>query len=371
MKILHIVTLITPDNAYGGPVRVALNQVRSLRNSGHHVDLIAGSYGFDKIPEAIDGVQLQLFRAIPLVPGTGFAGLCSPGMLAHLVRRADTYDVVHIHLARDLITLPSAVIVRAKGIPYVLQTHGMIDESKKRLAGVIDWALTRRIVAGAGLTFYLTPNEKRSVQNLFPSVRQAHLPNGVPIPPEAITRDGSEVLEILYLARLHERKRPLEFVCAAQEIVRDNSNLKFALVGPDAGEGQRLSSYIESNGLQNLVRWEGPIPIEATLSRMRQAAIYVLPSVNEPFPMSVLEAMSLGLPVVITRSNGLAAVLEAYSAGIVVEDDIESLVQALRALIEYPPYRAMLGTNARKLILERFSIEVVVRELTTHYDRLR
>ena len=62
MKILHIATLITPQGAFGGPVRVAANQVRALRTEGHDAILIAGHAGFENnAPTEFDGIPVKLF----------------------------------------------------------------------------------------------------------------------------------------------------------------------------------------------------------------------------------------------------------------------------------------------------------------------
>ncbi|MGX5714863.1 glycosyltransferase [Arthrobacter sp. MAHUQ-56] len=367
MRILHIVTLLTPDNAYGGPMRVALNQVRGLQDAGHQVDLIAGHSGFRSVPSNVDGIPIAAFRASRLVPYTGFAGLCSPEMLLHLTRHVDDYDIVHIHLARDLITLPAAEVVRRKGIPYVLQTHGMVDESQKKLALWLDSALTKRIISEAKSVFYLTPEEKKSINSLFPGSKQQALPNGVPTTGEVTRADNRAELEVLYMARLQERKRPLSFVKAARDLLRTSTSASFRLVGPDEGEAAKVNEYINEYSLQESVRWEGPVGVADSLSRMNQADIYVLPSIQEPFPMSVLEAMSLGLPVVITESNGLAPILQTHNAGLVVSEEQAALSKGIGLLLENKDLRTRLGKNARDLIVREYSITSVVATLSEHY----
>ena len=81
MKIIHVVTLFTPDGAFGGPTRVAVNQTRELRTRGHDVTLAGAALGYgETLPKAIDGVPVRLFPARRVVPRTGFAGLTSPGL---------------------------------------------------------------------------------------------------------------------------------------------------------------------------------------------------------------------------------------------------------------------------------------------------
>lgn len=78
-----------------------------------------------------------------------FSGLVVPGMLAWLRRELPTADVAHVHLARDLITLPVALLAHQLGVRYVVRPQGMVDASHKKLATVLDAAATRRAVQGS------------------------------------------------------------------------------------------------------------------------------------------------------------------------------------------------------------------------------
>src|SRR3954447_26921767 len=108
MRVLHMVTLVTPDGAFGGPVRVAVNHVRELRRRGHDAVLVAAATGFGGLlPDHVEDVPAQLFPARRVAP-LGFSGLAAPEMLWWVRRELPRTDVVHVHLARDLITLPVA-----------------------------------------------------------------------------------------------------------------------------------------------------------------------------------------------------------------------------------------------------------------------
>src|SRR5450432_1963819 len=126
VKILHVLTFVGPGNPFGGPTRVAMNEAEELRRRGHDVVVVAaqprraerGSWK----PSGVVG-----FDSRPIVPRSGFSGIVSFALYRHLWKHVRDYDVVHIHMARDLITMPAAIIARLRKVPYVLQTHGMID----------------------------------------------------------------------------------------------------------------------------------------------------------------------------------------------------------------------------------------------------
>jgi glycosyltransferase involved in cell wall biosynthesis len=177
-----------------------------------------------------------------------------------------------------------------------------------------------------------------------------------------------EQIEVLYLARLHERKRPRLFVEAAADLLSEGIDARFRLVGPDGGEAEKVENAIAAaNDPRARIAWQGALPPDETVERMRQASFYVLPSVSEPFPMSVLEAMALGLPVILTESCGLADVVKNTGSGIVTDESKRGLMDAMRSLIVDPLLRKKMGIAARRTAGELFSMDAVGRQLLGIY----
>lgn len=369
MRVLHAATLISPDGAYGGPVRVACAQVKGLRARGHEARLTAGSRGFPgRPPQDFDGAPVELFRALNPIPSLGFAATIAPSMVPWLLRRRRELDVVHIHLARDLVTLPIALACLALGIPYVLQTHGMVDPSDRTLARALDTVAMRRVLRGACALLILREIEKEELE----SVAGAALPvvrvvNGMAIPdvaPELPEAPG----QVLFLARLHSRKRPLAFVEAAQALLPDHPGVDFRLVGPDEGEGPAVRAAIAAHPTGGQVHWDGPAAAQDAERVMAECDIYVLPSHNEPFPMSVLEAMSLGRPVVISHDCGLASAVRDSGAGIVTGGDGPALQDAIARLLDDAALRRSCGAAGRRLMQSQLSLESVIDTLEPIYE---
>lgn len=371
MKILQVCTLISPDGAFGGPVRVAVNQTRALREAGHEVTLLAGAQGYKKVlPSEYDGVPVRLFPARRAILGTGFAGLASPQLLRYIKSAAKTVDVLHVHMARDLVTLPVAAWAKKSGVPYVLQTHGMIDPSGNPLAVPLDAIWTRPVLAAAESVLYLTEVEKDGLDRVSRNpLSFQKLGNGVPLAKVVPNWEETGQVEVLFLARLHARKRPNVFIEMATSLAAAFPDVSFRLVGPDEGEGAACTQAIEDARLGEALAWEGPLAPELTQDRLAAASIYVLPSVNEPFPMSVLEAMSLGKPVVVTNSCGIAESIAAAGAGIVVDDTAESLHKAVHRLLSDSSLRLEMGRNALALAHENFGMDGVVKTLCDTYER--
>lgn len=366
MRILHVATLVSPDGAFGGPVRVASNQCAALREAGYDVRIAAGSRGFSgPAPSELDGTPLHSFPARMVLPGVGFSALTSPRMIRWLQRAIPSADVVHVHVARDLVTLPAALIARRHGIPYVLQPHGMIVDSDSPLAPPLDAAVTRRVLRGAARVFHLTPEERAGLLGVEPTLRLEQLGNGVPAP--ELVPPLPERREVLYCARLQRRKRPALFATMARQLLAEGVDAGFALVGPDEGEGDAVATHVAAVGDEARLRWEGALSPDRTLARMAAASIVVLPSVHEPYPMSVLEAMSIGRPVVITDTCGLADAVRTSGSGIVVDDSEAALVKAVRRLLASPQLLEEMSQRAAQTARDVFSMPAIRSRLETVY----
>lgn len=377
MKVLHVVTLHTPNNDFGGPTRVALNLSRGLRDRGVDARIATLGDGFEgPLPATVEDVPVFMSQARHVLPRFEVSGITSPALLArarHLVKAA---DVVHVHLMRDLITLPFALIALQCGRPLVLQTHGMIDPTEKRAAQLVDVLGLRRVLRQAGAVLHLTEMEREDVEAVAapaPLRRTHRLVNGVRLQERRPANDGSRPPTVLYCARVQARKRPEDFVSAMPTVLAEYPDARFVLAGPDTGAlaGPMLDLAREL-GVGHAVEYVGALGHAEVLERLRQADVYVLPSVVEPFAVSVLEAMSVGLPVVVTRTGGLSPDVEEAGAGRVVDSRPDagngSLVgQAILELLD-PAANEKASLAAWQLIRDRFSIEKVVDTLQEVYE---
>ncbi|MCX3060961.1 glycosyltransferase [Streptomyces beihaiensis] len=370
MRVLHAVTLHSPTHAFGGPVRVAANLCHGLLERGHDARMTALADGFGHpLPDTVEGVPARLYQARRVLP-LGFSGITSPSLLRDAHRLVRAADVVHVHLARDLVTLPVALAALRARRPLVLQTHGMVDPSGRRSARLLDALAVRRVLRGAAAVLHLTGHERRELDAVVGGAgleRAVRLVNGVPAqapgpPPEGPPR-------VLYAARLHARKRPVDLVDAAPAVLARHPDATFVVAGPDEGELAAVRARIDALGLAAHVECPGPLDAERMTEELRRAHVYVLPSVDEPFPMSVLEAMAVGTPVVVTASNGLARDVDRAGAGRVVSgaDGIAPAVLGLLA----PDARRAASAAARALTAESFAMDAVLTTLLGVYEQAR
>lgn len=370
MRILHVVTLISPDAAYGGPVSVARNQAVELQSRGHEVVLASSVRGCSPLSDSVRGIPWRAFPARTAVPGIGFAGLRGSGMTRWIHEHATDFDVVHVHLARDFVTLPAARACIKRRVPLVLQTHGMIDQSSRLLAKPLDWRWTRPVLRAADAVLHLTPREEQDLRSVAgPLDNMRPLINGVPQAASRRTATADAPPEVLFLARLAPRKRPDIFVEMAHRLIQEGTDANFALVGPDEGMLSEVTALVARYGLAERVRYEGSLPFDRVVDRMSRASIYVLPSVGEPYAMTVVEAMSVGLPVIVTDTCGLAPLVNETRSGIVVGSDLETLTQAVGRILGDADLIDTMGENGRQTVTNRLGMSTIAVNLEGIYEQ--
>lgn len=348
---------------------MGLQQARALQDAGHIVTVIAPGEGYGAVRSLrIEGVAVLLFP-MTRIPTLGFAGLFSPRLLVWIRKHAREIDVLHVHLARDLVTLPAATLSRLLTIPLVVQTHGMIDPSRHPLARPMDALMTRPALLSASAVFHLNDVERADLLCVAPRLRNlTHLPNGIsPNLAERPYRDTSGQ-EVLFLSRLHRRKRPMEFAKAGVELSSDYPDATFTLVGPDEGESEAIQALLREHPAAR-VALEGPVEPTKARQRTAMADIFVLPSTNEPFGMAALEAMSAGVPVIVTESCGLAGTVRDHNAGLVISDAPDALAPAIRYLLDNPDKRDLMGAQAREVADGLFGLDRIVEVLEREYGQ--
>jgi glycosyltransferase involved in cell wall biosynthesis len=148
---------------------------------------------------------------------------------------------------------------------------------------------------------------------------------------EAI-KHGKKV--VLFLGRLTEQKGPVQFLHAAKMVLSKNPEVLFVV----AGRGELLPLLINMSlqmGISKSVRFLGYVSDEDQRKIYKIADVYVMPSTSEPFGITALEAMSSGVPVIISKTSGVAEVVK--SAIKVDFWDINAMAERILAVLSYSP----------------------------------
>lgn len=381
LRILHVVPTYLPATRYGGPIYSVHNLCKALVQCNHEVYVyttnINGQIVSD-VPLAqcidIDGVQVAYFGSTHLR-----RLYFSPGMKQALLQNMKTFDVAHLHSIFLWPTLISARVAETYRVNYVISPRGMlvkdlIDRKSRWIKKFWLRLFDKKNIEHASLLHVTSDLEAREAQRFrykLPLVRV--IPNGVdPIVDSESYVGIATCLSakisfpfILFLGRINWKKGldklvPAMKYCPGGVLV---------IAGNDEDDYRReLQVLAEGHEVGPNVIFLGRVEGSEKAWLLRNASILVLPSYSENFGNVVLEAMSVGCPVIVTSKVGLAEVVSESQAGVVCDGDPEELGDTMDYLLQNPEVRATMGGHGRQVARERFSWQTVAQKMEAAYQ---
>lgn len=278
--------------------------------------------------------------------------------------------VVHIHTCSWLSFWRNGVdvaLARLLGRRVVLHIHGaQFHRFLGGLSGVQAW-LARRLLGATHRVLVLGQGWRALLAAWAEPARIAVVPNGVPLAAQ-VDPDPDGPFRILCLANYEQRKGQEDLLRAVAGL-ETRRPVRVELLGFEAepGRRQRLLGLAAELGLAD-VEASGPVTGAAKEARLAAAHCFCLPSHDEGLPMSVLEAMAVGLPVVATRVGAIPEALADGHEGLLFDPgDIAALTGHLALLSDAPETAAAVGTAGRARQARDFSVERSAESLLRVY----
>lgn len=287
--------------------------------------------------------------------------------------RADGRPVAHIHTCSGLsFFLDGALVLmaRACGAPVVLHVHGgRFDVFLDGLDALRSW-LARAIVRQASRVVVLSEVWRQRLAPRLPGSQLAVVENGVPVPLRQPEHQESGETIVLFLGALCRAKGVEDLIRAAARLPE---RVRVVLVGPETEPGflQGVRSLIGELALERRVQIAGPAHGKERALWLSRATIFVLPSHIEAQPISILEAMAAGIPVVATAVGAVPSVVKSGATGIVVEaGDVDALADAMNHLLGDAAIRDQFARQAFEECARRFSIDRTAAQLFAIYSEV-
>ena len=374
MKVLHVVPDIAPES--GGQSAAAVEFCKGLAGEGVEVSLLTTDYGMDR-EVRLPGIDLHV------VPCAFSHWRWSPAFDKTLKALLAQVQVVHLHGLWLYPIWAAGRACRTFGIPYLLRPCGMLDHwslSQHRWRKqVYALLLERQTIRTAAALHFTTEAEQVESWTFGLTVTPCVVPLGLAkdtyedLPPRGrFRRRFPELAQrqiLLFLGRLHYKKRPDLLLQVFSELALEYPNLALVLAGPgDSRYVSDLQAHARNLNLSGRVVFTGLLQRHAVREVLVDADVFVLPSFDENFGMAVAEAMAAGCPVVVSPQVALAAIIKEYGAGLVVDSTVEDLKRALRQLLYDEERRRAMGQNGRQLILDRFTWHRVVQQIVGVYE---
>lgn len=366
VKVLHILTLIEGRGEYGGPVTVARTLQEVSLSSQYQLHLLGGRRNSDPSRSGSNPTDC-IIRVKPIIKKRQISSLISINFVATLSREIRNSQIVHLHFARDLVQIIAGFICILFRKPFFVQTHGMIRRKESLIVGFLDRLTIVPILKRARTCFVLSEIEERNLEEVYSNIHIEILRNGFKFGelPEEDTQLSHEV-NIVFCSRLHSTKG-VRYFCELAKHFKDNRRYVFTIFGPDGGELDWVQEFILEDNEMNLV-YAGSLAGDLVLEKLFRSDLLVLPSNYDPYPMVVLEALSVGTPVLINSECGQSEQIEKINPDFVYEGaNSESLIQAFQAI---NPGKVNLAsrTGLKNSYKDVFGIESVWETLRGFYD---
>ena len=267
-------------------------------------------------------------------------------------------DVIHAHRYKENI-LAYLASRPGRSVPLVTTQHGLPEPRDKRWPGTcVDqlnhWLLARRFHQVVAVASPIRDDYFRRLK--IPAERSRVICNGIELP--ALPAPPANARPVLgAVGRLVPVKDFSLLVAVARELRAAGEPALFRLAG-DGPLRAVLEQEIDNNGLREEFRLEGEVADIAPF--YRQLDIYLSTSLHEGLPMSALEAMAHGLPVVAPDVGGFRDLIEHGKEGFLVASrDPGAYAAFCRQLLANPALRQRLGQAARAKVAGRFSAEAM------------
>jgi glycosyltransferase involved in cell wall biosynthesis len=378
MKVLQVVPYLAERR--GGDVDACLNLSKQLVQRGHEVTVLTTDFELDQ--RRIDavtalGIGVVSFRCVI----NAQLLLISPEMTGWLARNIEAFDIAHLHTLRAYQNPLLHRYAKKHKIPYILQAHGSVlpffqKRVQKRLFDLV-WGHV--LLEDAARIIAL--NELETQQYRAMGVEQDRIdtvPNGIDLseymnlPHKGTFRsrysiDNDECLA-LFLGRLHKIKGIDLLIKAFARLVGKRDKVKLVIAGPDAGALAQLKKLTDRLKITSSVLFTGPLYDQYKLEAYVDADVFILPSVYDMFPVTVLEAYACGTPVITTPKCGIADLVER--CGYVVDRNVADICTAMLQILGDEKTRKGLGAVGQRLVREEFNWDNIANRIEQIYEKV-
>jgi glycosyltransferase involved in cell wall biosynthesis len=283
------------------------------------------------------------------------------------------YDVAHVHLGNTPFTYLATRACIELGHPTVATFHSVLARAERPIAALAGRLARTRNWAGR---VHLTAVSGRAARDRAVMLGAAPfhlLPNGLDTQfwdELGRGRVGSraegrrQTIELVSAMRLHPRKRPDVLIDAVAALTQNGSPVRLRIAGDGPLRGP-LQRRIDGLGLAGRVELCGQLGRDGLAQLLREADLFLMPSLHESFGIAMLEARISGVPVLAMRRSGASDFLKSGEDSLLVDSDREFL-EALQRFVADPALRSRLDPGCA-VPLTGYSWDDVVANCTGAY----
>lgn len=373
LKILQMVHTLDPS--VGGVASAVLALSRGMAERGHEVEMLV-------VEDPKSPWLTEIGLPVHAIGSGQTSYQYSSELLPWLKANGGDYDHVIVNGIWQYLSFAAWRRYAGSSIPYFVFPHGMLDPwfketfPLKHLKKWLYWPWSEyRVLRDAAAVVFTSEEERLLARKSFWLYRanERVSPLGVPspLPVSQQSRDSfyqrfpqlRDKRILLFLGRLHPKKG-CDILLDAFGHVADES-VVLVLAGPDQiGWQAELEQRAANLKLSGRVVFTGMLQGETKQAALKIADAFVLPSHQENFGMAVVEALAVGLPVLISNKINIWREVDQDGAGYVESDDFSGAVRLLNRWVTAPQnVRDGMRANARRCFEQRFEINKAVDSL--------
>lgn len=358
--------MITRSDIMGGASVHLLDLAAGAMRAGHEVEIYVGGNGvlFDHAEKkgltcsSID----SLVRQISVVDDV----LCFFELRSKIKRCRP--DILHLHSSKA--GLIGRLVGKSLGIPSVFTAHGWaftegVSRRRRKL-----YLLLERFVGRFAERIITVSEYDRQLALKYEVANPAKLitiHNGIPnVAVKSFTSEMNSPVRLIMVARFDEQKDQALLVQALSRVVSKDWHLEFVGDGPSIDE---VRSLVNEFGLVEKVTFSGSR--DDVQERLANSDVFCLISNWEGLPLTILEAMRGGLPVIASDVGGVAeAVVDQQTGYLVRRGDSLSITAAIEALLSSEKDRIQFGQNGRLRYEGKFTFQVMLDKTLAVYKEV-
>ena len=355
---------------------IALNK-RQLEKLGHEVYVF--TFGRSRVPDDEDNIIRS--PGIPLGKTGFYLGLGYTRATRQLLQTMDIFHVHHPFLSGQL----ALRYRRSRRVPVVFTNHTRYDLYARVYLRMVPESLTNLFLRLYLPRFYracdrvIAPSEgaRHFMLSLGKGYPVEVVPNGVDITPfydvsRPLHRAGlgfnPQDVVLTYVGRLGEEKNVGFLLDVFERVAQTCDNARLLLVGEGPLRGP-LTIRAARKGLAEKVIFTGFIPYAQVPRYMTSADVFVTASVTEVHPLTVIEAMAAGLPVLGITSPGVGDTIQDGVTGYLVPAQAEAMAEKMALLVKDAERRQAMGMQSRQAA-RAYAIERTAQMMLAHYQQL-
>jgi len=385
MKVLHVTSSYYPAFSFGGSVSADYETDMELSNQGVQIDICTTNAGLDENEVELNKWIKHKKLNIIYFPFMGYIHYnFSPKYLYFLIKNIKRYDLIHFSGVWNFPVVFGPIIARIFKKPYIITPHGTLYketfEGKSAIIKKLHYLLfVKKNLQKANTIHFTTIDEKDKIIDFLKiDINSTIVQYGM----EFINKDldlsfykekyniPNDKKIILFLGRINWIKGLDILFEGFDKLLENRKDCILLCVGPDDEKYlDELKKLVSRKTLESIV-FTGMLNGDDKIAMYQLADLFILPSYSENFGMTVIEAASFKLPIIISNKVGLHNEVIEHNAGIVIKTKAEEVKNSIIKLLNNKELSDNLSKNAYKMALSYFSRENSGKMFKNMYEEI-